>query len=398
MLALCLLASLTSADGAEATAQPRLRQVWGGRYIVEHGAFELLKINKQELSRPYIDKQGTNFYVGLRSERLEARALGTGELVWAKPNFGEVGAEMSEYDGDILVGSGTELVALDKYDGAEAWRMDLGGALSGPPEVFGRVAILPVRPNDFVAVDLDSQALMWRRKRPTPEKLTIRGQAGAYIDGARAIAVLGFSDGTLEAVELSSGEIRWLDRLAEPAELFQDIDTRPIPLADGSIVAAAYNKGVYRLGVDDGAPIWFRPLESVHGAVKPEGSDFVVMSTGDGRVVGMDPESGRVEWTYATKEGSLTRPSDAGNGQVWVGTFSGSLSLLDASTGRPLQLISPGAGVGMPPFVRGEDAVFLSHKALVLVLARGRGQFISATLPIDRQPGFAVVGGSGRSW
>ncbi len=394
-----LPALLLAGAVAAAPADPALARIWGGRYIVEHADFQLLKFNREEFARPYIDQQGSHFYVGLRSERLEARELGTGRLVWTKPNFGEIGHDMAEHDGRLLVGVGASLAALDKYDGAEAWRVDLGGTVAGPIAVAGDRALLPVRPNAVVAVDLSDGVLLWRQKRPTPEDLTVRGQAGAWVGPQGERAILGFSDGSVLAVALKTGEPIWIRRLAEPAQPFQDVDTTPIPVDQGqAVLLAAYNQGVFKLAVDSGATLYERPLKSIHGQTMLDDGTAVLVAGRE--AIGFEPNQGEVLWRFQVSKGSTADPVPAGKGQVWIGTSEGALTLLDGAKGRPLQILSTGSGLSAPLYVRGEEAVLLSNQALVLVLGRGRGTWISGRLPLDRpeRPFPPSIGGGVRSW
>jgi outer membrane protein assembly factor BamB len=389
MLVSVLLLGLATAPAvSEDVGRPDLNLVWGTRYIVPFGRFEFLKINREEWARPYIDRQSSHVYIGLRSERLEARRLGSGEVVWTKPRFGEVGSEMAETAGSLLVGQGTRLLALDKYSGELQWGLDLGGAPAGAMAVVGNRVVVPVRPNAFVAVQMPigdtDPAVLWRQKRPTPEGLTIRGQAGAYVDRRLGLAVLGFSDGTVLGVEMDSGQIRWIARLGEPAEPFQDVDTRPIPF-DDDLLVASYNGGVVRLSVADGTVRYRRPLLGVHGMTKATPGETVVMSTGAGEVLGFDGALGRVRWRVQVREGFPTRPVAAGDERAWVGTARGSVTLYDARDGRPVQVLSPGSGTSTPPFVRGDDAVLLSNKGLALILERGHTQNLSGTRPVERE-------------
>ncbi|MEM1023195.1 MAG: PQQ-binding-like beta-propeller repeat protein [Myxococcota bacterium] len=378
---------------------PGTARIWGGRYILDHGSFELLKFNREEFARPFIDQQGSYFYLGLRSERFEAREIGSGRLVWSKPDFGEVGAEMAEHDGRILVGVGAGLAAMDKYDGEEAWRIDLGGTVAGPMAVIGDRAVIPVRPNAFVAVDLADGVLLWRQKRPTPEDLTVRGQAGPWIDPSGQRVVLGFSDGSVMAARIDSGEPIWVRRLAEPAQPFQDVDTTPIGCDGGrAVLIAAYNHGVFKLSVETGAVLYERLLVGIHGQAQLD-DGTVVLSSGQ-EAIGFDSAEGKVSWRFRVAKGSTADPVPAGKGQVWIGSSEGALTLLDGAKGRPLQVLSTGSGMSTPMFVRGEEAVLLSNEAMVLVLGRGRGTRISGRLPLDRPlvPFPDSIGGSLRSW
>jgi len=367
---------------------------WGVRYIVEYANFELLRINREEWTRPYIDRKGQRMFTGLRSGRLEARDLARGEVEWTRNGVGAIGAEMDDWQGNLLVGMDSALAAVDMDTGAEQWRLDLDGRISGPIVREGDTAVIPIRPNSFVAVNLSAPEISWRQKRPTPDNLTVRGQAGAYIDEARDLAAIGFSDGTLLGVSLRRGDIRWVVRLGESSEFFRDVDTTPIPTDDGkTIMVASYNSGIYKIDAERGSIVYERSLERVHAMTRAEPLDLLVASSGDGEVIGFDPDAGVVRWRYRVEEGYPTKPVAAGDGAVFVGTSKGALSVLDARTGEPEQIMSPGSGTSVPVMARDGDAVALSNKALLLVLGERRGQSISGVLPVD--PGYGETFGSG---
>lgn len=381
------LLTLVVGAGVAGADEFQPRPEWGVRYIVEFASFELLRINREEWSRPFIDRSGRLLVVGTRSGLIEARDVARGEIQWSKQDVGAVGSEMEDWKGAVLVGLDSDLVALDEDDGEERWRLELDGRLAGPVARDGDLAIVPIRPNSFVAVNLNGPEISWRQKRPTPDNLTVRGQAGAWIDARRDLAALGFSDGTLLGVSLKTGDTRWVVRLGESGEFFRDVDTTPIPVDGGrSLMVASYNAGLYKVDAERGALVYERPIHRVHAAVRAEPLDIIVLSTGDGEVIGFDPGPGVVRWRYQVNEGFPTAPVAAGDGQVFVGTSRGALSLVDGRTGEPRQLISPGSGTSVPPMVRGDDAVALSNKSMLLVLGKHRGNSISGVLPEDPGP------------
>lgn len=374
-------------DSKPPTVPTELSPRWGVDYIFDLGRFELLKLNQEEWARPFIHRAGTLMFLALRSNRLEAREIASGEVRWSYRDFATLGAAMGEWSGLLLVGADSDLVGMDQQTGSTRWKVDLDAAVAGPMEVQGNIAFIPVRPNGVVAVDLATETLLWRQKRPTPEGLTIRGQASPTYDPARRQVYLGFSDGTVMAVRPENGEIVWTIRLPEATPRFRDVDAKPALIDDGKgLFVAGYGQGVFRLDPDTGGIVYQRSLLSVTGAVRAEPLDVWVLSLGTREVVGFDVLQAQILWRTELEEGFPTAPVAAGHGEVFVGTSRGSTLLLDATDGRPLQALSPGSGASAPVYVQGEQAVMVSNKALVLVLLRGRGQNLSGPLP--RDPGY----------
>ncbi len=373
--------------GPEEPASDVPVQRWGVRYIVDYAQFELLRMSREEWAQPYINQQGRLFFVGTRTGRLEARLVASGERVWAKNGLGNFGARMTEWKSHLIVGIDSALVALDQDTGERVFEVDLDGRIAGAIERVGSTVVVPIRPNSYVAVDLEERSLRWRLKRPTPENLTVRGQGGAYVDERRDLVVMGFSDGTLLGATLSGGDTKWLARLGKAGEFFRDVDTTPVPADDGeSLLVASYNAGLYKVDTDRGTIIYERPLGRVHSMTRAEPLDTLVLVTGDGEVLGFDEQAARLVWRYRVKEGFPSHPISTGDGYVLVVTSEGALSIIDARRGQPQQLLAPGSGASIPVMVRGTDALVLSNKALLLVLGKNRGQNLSGVLPKDPGP------------
>ena len=374
-----------AAPSLDEAALPEPGPRWGVRYIVNLGPFEFLKINQEQWSRPYISRTGSRMFIGLRSNRLEAREMASGRILWTHPDFGTIGAGMAEWSDLLLVGADSDLAAVDQQTGQTRWRVDLSGSVAGPMALYGDLLLVPIRPNAVVGVDLAERQLLWRQKRPTPEGLTIRGQAFPTVDPARGLAYLGFSDGTLMAVRPETGEQVWGIRLPGGVDArFKDVDARPWLVDEGrGLLVAGFGQGVFLLDPETGREIYSRELLGVTAVARAEPLDVWVFALGTREVVGFDPELGRVIWRYSVEKGFPNRPVPAGNGEVFVGSSRGATVLLDGATGRPLQSLSPGSGTSTPLQVRGEQAVLLSNKALVMVMRRGRGDSISGVLPKD---------------
>lgn len=350
-----------------------LRRVYGTRFMVDHSEFRLFEIAPEEWTVPYLSEDGFRVFAGARTGVVEARDARTGERSWRRHDLGAIGYAMFEYDGLLMVGSDSALVALDQQTGQTKWSVDVNGRVGGPPARAGSQVIVPVRPNHFVAVDLEKQAVMWRVKRPTPDGITVRGQAGPCIDPDRQQAYVGFSDGTLLALSLDEGKTNWAATLGNPQEFFADVDTTPL-LVDGGrgLLAASYNGGLARLDPATGSVVYKQPLNRIVGLVKGQ-PGLAVAVHGDGIVMGLQTATGKVRWRYRAKRGAPTPPVVLGDGLVAVGFARSPLSLLRVRDGRPIQLISPGAGVSVPPFARGDFLAVMTNEGALLALAKRIG-------------------------
>ena len=373
MLASVVLALTVAEPGWVQLEQDSLRRVYGTRFIADFSQFRLLETSPEEWTTPYISEDGARVFAGARTGVLESLDTQNGQRLWRRLDMGALGFAMFEYEGLLLVGSDSDLAALDQGTGETRWSVDINGRIGGPVARVGTLAILPVRPNSFVAVDLEKQAIVWRVKRSTPDGITVRGQAGAGIDQARNRAYLGFSDGVLQAVGLADGQTLWSATLGKSEEFFADIDTTPLLVDRGSgLLAASYNGGLTRLDPENGSVVFKQALTRITGLVLGR-PGLAIATHGDGIVMGIDTSNGKVHWRYRAKKGAPTPPRILSGGLVAVGFARSPLSLLRIDTGRPVQLISPGAGISVPPFARGDFMAVMTNEGVLLALARGVG-------------------------
>lgn len=356
----------------------RLRALFQVSHKRDVGDFELLRISEEEWTRPYISADGARVFVGTRSGQVLALDPIEGKLLWRRREMGTVGASMAEWQGVLLVGSDSDLLALDRATGETRWRSELRGRVGGVITVVGNTAVVPVRPNAYVAVALEEGKEKWRTQRQTPSGITVRGQAAATVDSARKTAYLGFSDGAVVAVDVEDGGTKWLVQLGERKEFFADVDAAPV-LVDGgrSVIVASYNGGLARLKADTGEVLYKKPdVDRLVGLVSvPDG--LLVGAYGDGQLIGIYASSGKIRWRYRFGRGAPTPPILVDDRYVLAGCTEGPIVVLKTSTGEPVQLVDLASGVSTTPFYRSPYLAALANTGLLLVLRKTTRSVIS---------------------
>ena len=348
-----------------------LRVLYKAQFKRDLGEFELLKSYEEEWTRPYITNDGARLFVGTRSGRLLALDVSSGKLKWERRDMGTMGVGMLEHGDNLIAGSDSDVVAVNRTTGKTVWRLDIDGRIGGLMAVHDDIAVVPVRPNAFVGVQLSDGKQLWRTQRQTPDGITVRGQATPVIDGARKRAYLGFSDGALLAVNLDDGGTRWIAQIGKKREFFADVDAAPILLDDGkSLLAASYNGGLARLDAETGSVI-FKNAERLHiTGLTAVDNNLVIASYGDGQILGLYASSGKVRWRYRLKYGAPTRPVYLGDGMAMVGCTEGPVTFVQASTGKPVQIIDLSSGVSVTPYIGGRHLAIMSNTGLLLVYRR----------------------------
>lgn len=350
-----------------------LRRVLGLRFTKDLSEFDLLEINEEEWTTPLISDDNVRGFVGTRKGKLYAYDLTSGEELWKRSDMGAIGASMIEFRQKVILGSDSSLVALDQQIGKERWRLDLDAPIGGRMVRTGTIAVIPIRPNAYVAVDLLKGERIWQTKRPTPEGISVRGQAPPAIDRVRRRAYLGFSDGALVSMNLDTGGTEWVAQLGNARDFFADVDSQP-QLVDGgrAVIAAAYNAGLFKVEAETGRVIWKREQTRINSLTRV-GASMLVAGHGDGQVLGIGTSKGNVRWRFRFVKGAPVEPLSIGRNLVAVGCTAGPMAVLSIDDGRPVQLVNPGSGVSVPAFWDDPDLLLLSNKALLLVMRYGSG-------------------------
>ncbi|MEA5445602.1 PQQ-binding-like beta-propeller repeat protein [Gammaproteobacteria bacterium AB-CW1] len=115
-------------------------------------------------SSPVVD--GDRVYVGSRDGYLYALSLATGEVLWryAMMQRSWVVATPSVDDERIYLGSSVPgfVIALDRVDGTEVWRREVGAWSYSSPLVLGRHLVTAVMNGDLLVLDAATGEQRWR--------------------------------------------------------------------------------------------------------------------------------------------------------------------------------------------------------------------------------------------
>jgi outer membrane protein assembly factor BamB len=228
----------------------------------------------------------------------------------------------------------------------------------------------------LVAIDASSQRELWRRA------LTAVSTTGPTVDGG--LAVVGADDGSVTAVEVSSGNVRWRQDLGDVIDTPVAADTgvvyasvrsvsrqppsvvalqetdgkeawRYTPNTSGLVAGAptavrgtlyvALSDGTVRaVGVDTGLERWASRLNTVAAGGAPAVSDdAVVVVDTRGEVYRLDPATGARVWDFALNT-PVYGPAVITNSAVLIADGSGALSALDPATGDRIWRQSLGVG------------------------------------------------------
>jgi len=173
---------------------------------------------------------------------------------------------------------------------------------------------------------------MWSVEQQVP-RLSLRGTATPVI--AKDLAISGFDNGKVMAVNLNTGDTVWDTALASPhgrteLDRLVDIDSA-VRVVGENVFAAGFQGRTAMLAIDSGQIWWAHDMSSYRGLAVDEENLFVTQS--DGVVIAMRQRDGSEIWRNdRLKLRGVSTPVETSPAVV-VGDFKGYLHWLDKSTG-----------------------------------------------------------------
>jgi len=238
--------------------------------------------------------------------------------------------------GDVVaVGSADGVVvAIGAADGKERWRHELKGEILSAPAVAETEVIVRTVDGTLRALALSDGVELWTAEQQIP-RLTLRGTAAPVV--AREVAISGFDNGRVLAVNIKDGATVW-DSPVSPShgrtelERLNDIDAAVKVVGDDVFVAGFQGRAAM-LALESGQIWWTRDVSSYRGVDVDD--DQMYISTSQGDLVALKRRSGVEVWRdESLKRRSLSAPAVVGE-YVVVADLEGYVHWFDRATGAP---------------------------------------------------------------
>ena len=289
-----------------------------------------------------------------------AVAVDTGKQVWMKKLKLPLSAGPAAAFGMVVVGSGKgTLVALDGATGTERWRAKVNSELLSAPAIGEKAVVIRSVDGRLQAFDAVTGKNMWQVEQQVP-RLSLRGTGTPVI--AKDLAISGFDNGKVMAVNLATGDTAWDTALATPhgrteLDRLVDIDSAVRVVGD-NVFAAGFQGRTAMLALDSGQIWWAHDMSSYRGLVVDDENLFVTES--DGVVIAMRQRDGSELWRNdRLKRRGLSTPVETTTAVV-VADYQGYLHWLDKATGALVARERVAKfRVGNQPVVSGDTVVVL---------------------------------------
>jgi outer membrane protein assembly factor BamB len=281
---------------------------------------------------PAVDN-GVVFAASHKGE-LIAVGLDTGRTVWLKKLKMPLSAGPAAALGIVIVGSSKgAVVAFDGATGHELWRTRVNSELLSAPAISEKVVVMRSVDGRLHGFDTRTGKVLWSVEQQVP-RLSLRGIATPII--AKDVAVSGFDNGKVMAVNLNTGDTVWDTALASPhgrteLDRLVDIDSAVRAVGD-NVFATGYQGRTAMLALDSGQIWWAHDMSSYRGLAVDDENLFVTQA--DGVVVALRQRDGSELWRNdKLKRRGLSTPAVTSTAIV-VADYQGYLHWLDKTTGE----------------------------------------------------------------
>ena len=272
-------------------------------------------------------------FAASRKGEVLAVAVDTGKQVWVKQLKQPLSAGPGAGFGMVVVGSMKGMViALDAATGQERWRALVNSELLSAPAIGEKVVTLRSVDGRLHGLDASTGKELWQVEQQVP-RLSLRGTAAPLI--AKDMALSGFDNGKVMAVNLATGDTVWDTALASPhgrteLDRLVDVDSAVRVVGD-NVFAAGYQGRTAMLAIDSGQIWWAHDMSSYRGLAVDEENLYVTQS--DGVVLAMRQRDGSELWRNdRLKLRALSTPVVTSTAVV-VADYKGYLHWLDKATG-----------------------------------------------------------------
>lgn len=297
---------------------------------------------------------GERAYAAGAGGEVAAFQLATGRAAWRTRTKAALAGGTGAGAGLVVVGTGDgEVIALEAADGRERWRAKVGGEVLAAPAVGADVVVVHTVDGRLLGLDAATGKERWREEQQVP-RLTLRGAGSPVIAGN--LAVCGFDNGRVLAVNVEDGQVAWEAAVTPPRgrtelERLVDIDSA-VKVSGQEVFVVGYQGRAAMLALDSGQLWWSREVSSHRGLDIDD--DTVFVSTSEGEVVALRRRTGVELWRQdALKRRRLAAPGSIG-GYVAVADFEGYVHWLDKASGALVARTRAGDRVSNPPLVVGD--------------------------------------------
>jgi len=321
-----------------------------------------------EHTRPVV--HGGHIYVGSAAgEGLYVLSRSTGAVIRLLSAGAAVEVEPVIDDGRVFFSDSGGVTWCYSVYGTLLWSHDSASPVLVRPTVVRDTVYITNVDDLAVALNVHTGALKWRyQQKPDLTRtsdLSLYGAPPAVAgDG---LVLLGFSDGTLVALDEEKGDVKWTRRVGEGP--YPDLMGEPVVYRE-DIFASGYFQPLVAIDRATQNVRWSVPVGSAQGVYVDDstGEPLVIHPGTDGTLRAVVALTGAERWRWASGDaGALSTPEPTPAGLL-ISSSAGSVYLIDPSTGYELWRYRTDrhlSGVTATPVVNGRQLLFITNAGVL---------------------------------
>lgn len=300
--------------------------------------------------------RGNNVYTADASGIVQSMNKANGKQLWSKKINSVIISGPVVSQGYVVVGTDSStIVVLKQENGDELWQSTLSGDVLAKPVVTHNKVIAKTIDGNLYAFDLTSGKQLWVSNHGSPSLILKASSSPVIVDNK--LALVGYSDGKMDAVDLQTGQVLWQRSIAyargsSDVERLVDIDADPVVQGDVALLAT-YQGYVGAFALGQGQFLWRKPA-STYSNIAVQGNTLF-MTDSDDIVWAINKQNGQVNWKQvALKARGLTEPVLMGD-RLIIGDKTGMLHVLSAQNGELVSRAQLGGAITIAPGVAGKN-------------------------------------------
>jgi outer membrane protein assembly factor BamB len=306
---------------------------------------------------------GERVFAAGRKGDVAAYALTSGRQLWHTRTKAPLGGATAVGEGIVVVGSTDgDVIALDASTGHVKWRVLVNGEILSAPTIAPHAVIVRSGDGKLRGLALADGKEIWLQEQVVP-RLSLRGVARPTVAGD--IAICGFDNGKVVAVNSTDGTVSWETPVAPPKgrtelERLVDIDSA-VRVAGQDVYAVGFQGKVAMLSLETGQ-VWWSHDASSYRALGID-DDNLYMTGADGEVSAITRRTGAVVWDQkALLNRGLSAPA-LSDDDVVVADYQGYVHFLDKATGNIAARVSTSkVRISNAPVVAGNIVVVINDR------------------------------------
>lgn len=298
---------------------------------------------------------------------LAAYEKNSGRLKWRLPIANGVEPSAALIKDRLFVGaSDGNFYSITASTGEIQWSFPTKSENLSAPLLDEGIVYFMAGNNVFFALDAATGRQIWLYSRQDTSQFSIRGGSQAALKNGTLY--VGFSDGSLVALNAKTGTVGWELQLNRNKK-FRDIDATPV-IDDNQLYIAGYDDKIYCVSLDKGEVLW-RVDGGGYSAVTLAG-DKLFYPTTNGEVWALKKSNGDKIWSFKLQEGIATQVATY-KGTLVFGESQGKLRFVDPNSGAILGSMEPGRGILSTPQVdeKNNRVYFVSGEANLYAIDAG---------------------------